>query len=170
MRKCKHLLLISRIFAASIIISLLVLFLNSCGEKKSCAELMESFSEKSGVKGIIYSPDIPEESDGYVYEGFFELMYSYENTFAEDFAVLLIPRSDAPGECAVFKLYSASDAALCRAVLEKRISLLTSLFGAEGVRLPKDSFMITRGRTVVMCAMENAEEAKEIWQDILDFS
>ena len=167
MLKCKQYISKMRIFAFILLLATLAFNLVSCNKNIDCYSLAESFREGFGMEGTIYSPRIPEGDGGYVSEDFYILMYSDENTHAEDYAILLSGRGDLPGEAAFFLAYSEWDAISIEEMLGARLDLIGSLFGKGEGSPAKGGFVLRSGKLVVMCATRDNERARSVVKMII---
>lgn len=148
-----------KLLALIISISLLSLSLCSCEGEHDAYGMLREFVSSYGAEGIIYSPTVPEGSDGYVYEGFIEKVYILCDSLSDNYAVFLNSRTDFSSECAIFV---CDDGRMLRSVEEMCL---------ERVRLlcPGDDrgFVRTSGRICFYSTMQDRALAEKIFSQII---
>ncbi len=151
-----------------IITVFLIVALPSCRNvTRTPHELMLEFKKEYKVGGVLYYSSASEGEQGYVYDGFFEALYGDGVGSVSDFALILLSQGDTVGECAVFLAYSEYDAVLISDMCYRRISFLASLGISQNTEFLDGAFVLRRGEYVVMCALEDNEDAKRIWKKLI---
>ena len=138
-----------------------------CGKKIDALDAMNRFVESYGVGGVVFAPKIAEGERGYVDKDFFETLYGQDESYVEDFAVLLLSGIREVGECAFFKCYSAYDAMIVCDMCRMRIETLKNASGSAGSKFLEDAFIVRSGSFVVMCALSDNDMAKKLWDRII---
>lgn len=139
----------------------------SCEKKRPASDMMRDFCAELGLRGTVFSPDVPEGESGYVSGDFFSSLYGESDEYAADFAVVLLSDLEYAAECGVFICYSDVDAVRVTDMLHRRIELMRSVAAVSGLRFPEDAFVYREGRAVVMCALHGAPNARALWRAIL---
>ena len=142
----------------SLLLIFLLLPLTSCsGTPVDAYELMSEFVSLYGAEGVVYSPGIPEGSDGYITTGLVERIFLFPEGLGDNFAILLNAHIDSPSECGIFV---CSDDGEVRHAEEVCLERLRTLGGDSG-------FVKKRGRVVYYATLSDPDRAERIFKQII---
>ena len=148
-----------RIIVLILCISALCFNLVSCREGRNARRMLEDFVAAYGADGIIYSPEVGEGNDGYVYDGLMERIYVFSGSFPTNYAVFLNSRPDFYAECAIFV---CSDAAMLNTVEEMCLERVRLLSGGAN-----HAFVRRSGNICFYSTMPDRERAEKIFSEII---
>lgn len=139
----------------------------ACQEKTSPYHLMIEFCQSYGISDTVFSPSLTSGDEGYADEKFFETVYGETPEYVSDYAVVFLSSLDFAGECALFLCYSEYDALVACDIFRRRVALIKSVGSGVDTSYVSDAVIFKSDRYVVMCALDNNDEAKRLWRKIL---
>lgn len=148
-----------KVIALIVFISVLSLLLFSCGREHDAHRMLSEFVRAYGADGIIYSPQIPEGSDGYIFDGLINKIYIFHGIFPDNYAVFLNSRADVASECAVFVCTDADMTDMVEEMSLERVRLL-----ASG---DSRAFVKRSGNIVFYSTMPDRDRAEKIFNEII---
>ena len=148
-----------RLVSLFVLLSLLGTLLSSCYEEPSAYEKLTEFVRAYGAEGVIYSPFIPEGSDGHLPPLLVEKIYRFSGNLPDNFAVLLNPRTDMFFECGVFVCDGADGLSSVTETCRERVKLLC---GGDARGFSRISEM-----TVFYSTLSDRARAERIWREII---
>ena len=148
-----------RITAFILFISVLSLLLCSCHRERNARQMLNEFIHTYGAEGVIYSPDIPEGSDGYIYDGLINKIYIFHGSVPNNYAIFLNSRADLASECAIFICTDAEMTDRVEEMCLERVRLLVS--GDDR------AFVKRSGSIVFYSTMPDRERAEKIFNEII---
>ena len=142
----------------AVIIHMILFSVISCTEKRSAYELLSSFVDAYGARGVIYSPTVSDGEDGYIDRDMFRRIYAFGDEFPEDFAVLLNLHTDTPAECAVFICRDTAELDTVYEMCEERVRLLS---------VPDSSFIVRCDTVLFYSTLPDVQRARRIWHRVI---
>ena len=154
-----------RILSVALALALLT-SLVSCRENVSARDMMDAFMAEYKISATVFSPSVPEGEPGYVYDGFFELVYSGGEESVADYAAVFLSDTKSIAECAFFLCTSEYDAIRVSEICLGRIEMVNSLVGYP---LAQDNppAVIRRDRWVFMAILDDNARASAVASRIL---
>ena len=129
----------------------------SCGRTQSAYSMLSEFITLYGAEGVIYSPECPEGSDGYMNENMEERIFIFHGDMPKNYAVFLNTHVDAGAECGAFVCRDAAEVAEVLDMCEERMTLL-------GCKSP---LLFRSGVTVFYSTLGQQQRAEELWTKII---
>ncbi len=144
--------------AIIICITTICLSLCSCRREENAYDLLCEFTSAYGADGVIYSPNVPEGKEGYIYDGLMERIYIYSGSLPANYAVMLNSRTDVYSECGIF-ICSDAEMPFVEEMCLERVWLL-----AEG----EDHAFVKRSKHICFYStLRDRSRAEKIFSEII---
>ena len=161
---------LSRITAAVLSLSLILLLFSGCGggaEGKRAYDIMRKFADEYGIERTVFSPDVPEGEDGYCADGFLDRVFGNISECVSDYALIFISDLDAVGECAILVCYSGYDTIAVTEAALRRIDLLRRESGGLDSSNISTAFVERHGNAVILSVLPDNERALNLFDKLL---
>lgn len=144
------------------LISLVILFsvtlaLVSCERTQSAYSMLSEFISLYGAEGIIYSPECPEGSEGYIDSATAQRIFIFHGDMPKSYAVFLNSHVDGGAECGVFVCRDGAELSEVTEMCEERMRLLSS----------DNPVLIRSGRIIFYSTLRDSDRARSLWTKIL---
>lgn len=142
---------------AALLLLVFALTFTSCETAVSPYRLLSDFVSLYGAEGIVYSPECPEGSEGYIDSSTAHRIFIFHGDMPKSYAVFLNSHVDGGAECGVFVCRDGAELSEVTEMCEERMRLLSS----------DNPVLIRSGRIIFYSTLRDSDRARSLWTKIL---
>ena len=143
---------------ATLLFLTLAASLTSCGSHESAYTMLSEFITLYSAEGVIYSPECPEGTEGYIDTTTVSRIFILHGVMPENYAIFLNSHVDYGAECGVFVCRDAAERDEVIEMCEERMRLLS---GGD------NSLLLRSGNVVFYSTLRQRERAETLWSKII---
>ncbi len=148
-----------RILSSVALVAVLLFLLVSCTSEPNAYTALSEFISAYGASGIIYSPQLAEDEDGYIDGELFGRIFVTNESPPENYALFLNSHADYGSECGIFVTSDAVERERIAEMCEERVRLLDPA-GESRV-------ILRHGSVIFYSTMSERERVTDIFLDVL---